>query len=68
LYHEADAPLPPEARAGQGIHHPIFAHKLQEKAQRLGVEAVYRHSSDGNSPPPQVEMLEFFRRHLTAPP
>jgi len=44
-YSEADSPLPPNARPGQGIHHPIFAHKLKEKLDEEGIPSVYRHVS-----------------------
>ena len=46
LYSEADAPLPDDARPGQGIHHPIFGHKLKAELDRLGIESRYVHTSE----------------------
>ncbi len=45
IYSEADAPLPANARPGQGIHHPVFAHKLDAEMDKLQIEHVYRHVS-----------------------
>jgi len=66
VYDEPDAPLPPTARVGEGIHHPVFGHELKERADALGLEAVYRHSGDGKSPPASQAMLEFLRHELLA--
>lgn len=63
-YSEPDEPLPADARPGQGIHHPIFGHKLKEQMDKLGIECIYRHTSDGRQPPANVAMFEFFRDHL----
>lgn len=46
VYSEPDAPLPADARPGQGIHHPIFGHKLKAELDRLGIENVYVHTSE----------------------
>lgn len=64
IYSEPDQPLPADARPGDGIHHPIFGHKLKEQMDKLGLECIYRHTSDGQQPPPNQAMLEFFRDHL----
>lgn len=60
-YSEADAPLPEGARPGQGIHHPIFGHKLKAAMDRLGIENVYVHASQGR---PQVDMTDWLIDHL----
>jgi acetyl esterase/lipase len=69
IYSEADEPLPADARPGQGIHHPIFGHKLKEKMDALGIECIYRHSDyrqsdDGKRPNLQDDMVSFFKRDL----
>ena len=64
FYSEPDAPLPADAKPGQGIHHPKFGHILKEKMDALGIECVYRHASDGKQPPGSVTMQEFLRDHL----
>ncbi|HEX3871881.1 MAG TPA: alpha/beta hydrolase [Pirellulales bacterium] len=64
IYSEPNEPLPSDARPGQGIHHPIFGHKLKEKMDALGIECIYRHNDDGKSPSPQDDMASFFKRHL----
>ena len=46
FYAEPDAPLPPDAKAGQGIHHPRFGKALKSKLDPLGVECILRHWSD----------------------
>lgn len=63
---EPDAPLPPEAKAGQGMHHPIFAHKLKAAMDMRGIECVYVHAVDiaGH---PEIEMVTFFRRQFQLP-
>ena len=66
IYNEPDADLPADARPGQGIHHPRFARLLSEKMDRLGIPWVYRHVSDNKGGNPEREMLEFFKKHLTA--
>jgi hypothetical protein len=64
FYSEPDAPLPADAKPGQGIHHPKFGHILKEKMDALGIESVYRHAQDGKQPQGIVEMQEFLRDHL----
>lgn len=63
FYSEADGPLPPDARPGQGIHHPVFGQKLKAAMDALGIESVCHHQSEfrGN---PHAEMLKFFRRQF----
>lgn len=59
VYNEPDAPLPADARPGDGIHHPIFGHKLKERMDELGIECVYRHTEDKKTPAPVQAMVEW---------
>ncbi len=63
FYGEADEPLPPNPKPGQGIHHPIFGHKLKEKLDESGIQSEYRHAStDGRD---MVKpMLDFFEEQF----
>ena len=63
-YSESDGPLPEDARPGQGIHHPKFGHMLKREMEALGIEATYRHKSESNAPNPNLEMVEFFKKHF----
>lgn len=63
---EPDTPMPEGATRGQGIHHPIFAHKLKQAMDQLGIDNVYVHVAD-ISGDPQMEMVAFFRRHWARP-
>ncbi len=67
FYAEPDAPLPADAKAGQGIHHPRFGKALKAKLDPLGVECVVRHWSDypkHEDPKEQMcrDMTTFFAR------
>ena len=62
FYNEADAPLPENSRPGQGIHHPIFGHKLKAEMDKLGIESLYFHASQ--RPNLNLEMLNFFKKHF----
>lgn len=64
IYNEPDRDLPPEARPGQGIHHPRFARLLTPKLDALGIPWIYRHVNDGQGGNPQREMFGFFRQQL----
>ncbi len=64
VYGEADAPLPPSSPPGAGIHHPIFGHKLKERMDALGIECIYRHQDDKQSPPPALAMAEWLVKKL----
>jgi len=66
IYSEPDGDLPPDARLGQGIHHPRFAQLLTPKLDALGIPWVYRHTNDGKGGNPQREMLDFFKSHFAA--
>ena len=61
VYTEADGPLPPNARPGQGIHHPNFGRHLKAKMDELQVENVFVYRSDRNV---QSEILEFFQKQF----
>ena len=63
LYSEPNAPLPADARPGQGIHHPVFGLKLKAAMDELGIENVYRHTSEFRGDR-DADMVQFFRRHL----
>lgn len=62
-YTEPDTPLPPDAKRSQGMHHPIFGHKLKAAMGARGIECGYLHVADIAGDPEQ-EMVKFFRRHL----
>ena len=69
FYAEPDEPLPADARAGQGIHHPRFGAALKAKLDPMGVECVVRHARDfpERDDPEEAEFREmtaFFLRHL----
>jgi hypothetical protein len=68
IYSEPDRDLPANARPGQGIHHPRFAHLLTDRLDALGIPWVYRHVADGRGGSPHRQMLEFFQRQLGSPP
>lgn len=65
LYFEPDKPLPPDAKPGDGIHHPRFGFYLKERMDRLGIECMLRYPGDGGPPIDlAAEITDFFRRHL----
>jgi acetyl esterase len=69
FYAEPDAPLPPDARTGQGIHHPRFGKALKAKLDPLGVECILRHWSSYSTQDDPVEqmcreMTTFFARQF----
>ena len=63
-YNEPDAPLPAGAKPGQGIHHPVFGHKLKAEMDKLGIESVYVHTND--DAPPKGDLLEHLLKWLAA--
>ncbi len=63
---EPDTSLPKDANGGQGIHHPIFGHRLKAAMDAIGVECVYRHVAD-MSADPQHEMVQFILGKLGRP-
>jgi acetyl esterase/lipase len=67
LYSERDAPLPENARPGEGIHHPKFGHILKEKMDALGIESVYQHTSEMKPGARQQGMIDWLQKHLLAP-
>lgn len=62
-YTEPDAPVPSDALRGQGMHHPIFGHKLKLAMDAVGVECVYVHVVDLVEDPEQL-MVQFFQHHF----
>ena len=67
FYSEANRPLPPNARPGQGIHHPKFGELLKEKLDPLKIECVLRHRTDyAGKGRDQVfrDIVAFFQRHF----
>ena len=54
--------IPPDAKAGQGIHHINFGLRLKEKMDALGIECTVRHRDENAQA--EREMVEFFARHL----
>jgi acetyl esterase len=66
-YTEPNAPLPPDAPPGQGIHHPRFGEALKAKMDPLKIECILRHRSQyrGNAQEEMNrEMVAFFVRHV----
>jgi acetyl esterase/lipase len=63
FYDEPDAPLPPDAKLGDGIHHPRFGRVLKAKLDPLGIECVLRHRSDY---PRRVDRNFVFYRDMAA--
>jgi acetyl esterase/lipase len=66
IYSEADAPLPPDAKPGDGIHHPNFGRMLQKRMDELGIENVFINQDAGKNQlgDPIRQMVDFFLRHL----
>ncbi|MEQ1851590.1 MAG: alpha/beta hydrolase fold domain-containing protein [Chthoniobacteraceae bacterium] len=67
LYSEPDAPLPADAKPGQGIHHPKFGHILKEKMDALGIEAVYQHTVKRDRTDAKPAMIDWLIAKLGAP-
>lgn len=67
LYGEADAPLPADAKPGQGIHHPRFGHILKEKMDALGIESVHQNTSEMKPGVRQQGLIDWLQKHLLAP-
>ncbi len=66
-YAEPHGPLPPDAKDGQGIHHPRFGTFLKERMDKLGIECITRHRDEysGDPMPPMYrEMVAFFQKHF----
>lgn len=61
-YSEPRGPVPPDARAGTGIHHPNLGLLLKERMEALGLECVFLHK-DQNINATTAE-FDFLRRHL----
>jgi acetyl esterase/lipase len=68
-YNEPPGPLPPDARPGQGIHHPKFGEALKAKLDPLGIECVLRHQDEyvrGEHADMFADMVAFFQRIFKA--
>lgn len=68
FYAEPKGDLPPDARPGQGIHHPRFGEALKKKMDPLKIECVLLHREDyrrgrGNI---HEDMVAFFQKHFSA--
>ena len=46
FYAEPDAPLPADAKPGQGIHHPRFGAALKARLDPLKIECILRHRTE----------------------
>jgi acetyl esterase len=55
-----------KAKRGQGMHHPIFGHKLKAAMEGLGLECHYVHVAD-LAGDPELAMVQFFRRKFGRP-
>ena len=64
VYNESDGPLPPDARPGQGIHHPNFGRHLKEKMDELRIENVFVYTPDAKGRNVNAEMLAFFQKQF----
>jgi acetyl esterase/lipase len=64
FYSEPKGPLPPDAKPGEGIHHPNFGVHLKKRMDELGIECIVRHRDE--TPGSDREIVDFFVRHLTA--
>lgn len=66
LYSEPNAPLPENARPGQGIHHPKFGEVLKAKMDPLKIECTLHHTDEykKNGSNPAKDMVDFFARHF----
>jgi acetyl esterase len=62
-FYNEDRVIPPNAKAGQGIHHINFGLRLKEKMDAHGIECIVRHRDEGAEV--DKEMVEFFARHLS---
>jgi acetyl esterase len=69
FYAEPNAPLPADAKPGQGIHHPRFGAALKAKLDPLKIECILHHRveyHDGNDPNAAMchDMTGFFVREF----
>jgi acetyl esterase len=69
FYVEPNAPLPADAKAGQGIHHPRFGEALQAALKPLHIECIVRHRReyrDDDNPNAAMsrDMTSFFVREF----
>ena len=72
FYVEPKAPLPADAKPGQGIHHPRFGEALKARLDPLGIECILHHRDEyarGDDPSAAMarDMTAFFARKLCVP-
>jgi acetyl esterase/lipase len=72
FYFEPPGDLPPDAKPGQGIHHPRFGEALRARLEPLKIECVLHHRSEyprkqDPSAAMSREMAEFFLRQFRLP-
>ena len=72
-YLDPNEPLPTDAKAGQGIHHPRFGAELSRRVQELGIPHVLRHrdeyvasgfAADQIGDAKERDMVDFLARYL----
>jgi acetyl esterase/lipase len=64
---EANEPIPPDAKPGQGIHHPRFGAFLKKRMDSFGIECEIHHRDEYESNAQRrmyLQMLAFFKRHF----
>jgi len=64
VYSEPDGPLPPDARPGQGIHHPNFGRHLKTRMDELQIENVYVYTPTEKGRNVNAEMRKFFQKQF----
>lgn len=65
-YYSEARVIPPNAKAGTGIHHINFGLRLKEKMDALGIECIVRHRDEGARA--EQEIVTFFAQHLLRTP
>ena len=65
VYSEPDIVPPADSPPGKFIHHPNFGKQLKAEMDKLGIENVYLHTSQGKAASVQLQMFEFLKKHLT---
>lgn len=71
FFGEPKGPLPPDAKPGEGIHHPNFGLVLKQEMDKLGIECILRHMDDFPRKSREEidrlrieETLKFLQKHL----
>jgi acetyl esterase len=63
FYAEPNAPLPADAKPGQGIHHPRFGEALKARLDQHKIDCILRHRSEY---PPNDDPKDSMSRDMTA--